>query len=183
MNQGVELPLVEPDALREERHVDPPLILGVTSSSRAIDDDLALAQAQVPAIDQPAGEDLLEEPFVTGEGREQDERSDAGGHGPVQRALDILAKRRGGWCLRILWELRQGVPMTFRILQSAAETNPALLNTRLAELRSARLVGHNGDGYLLTSIGAELLVALRPFSEWARRWGTEQQRSRGTQRR
>jgi hypothetical protein len=30
--------------------------------------------------------------------------------------------------------------MTFRVRQAAAETNPALLNTRLAELRAARLV-------------------------------------------
>ena len=89
---------------------------------------------------------------------------------PIMVVLDLLG-RRGA--LRILWELRHGVSMTFRVLQAAAATNPALLNTRLAELRSARLVEHDGSGYLLTPIGKELLVALRPLSGWARKWGTE----------
>ena len=76
-------------------------------------------------------------------------------------ALDLLG-RRGA--LRVLWELRHGQPMTFRVLQDAAETNPALLNTRLAELRAASLVGHEGSGYVLTPVGMELLVALQPFA-------------------
>jgi DNA-binding HxlR family transcriptional regulator len=92
---------------------------------------------------------------------------------PIMVALDLLGRRSA---LRILWELRHGQPMTFRLLQAAAETNPALLNTRLAELRAARLIGHEGEGYLLTSIGTELLLALRPFTEWASKWGLEQQR-------
>ena len=83
-------------------------------------------------------------------------------------ALDLLG-RRGA--LRILWELRHGQPMTFRQLQAAANTNAALLNTRLAEMRHARLVDHEGEGYFLTPIGTELVVALGPFSEWARKWG------------
>ncbi len=90
---------------------------------------------------------------------------------PIMVALDLLG-RRG--TLRILWELRHGDAMTFRALQAAAETNPALLNTRLAELRAARLVGHEGEGYLLTPIGKELLEALRPFSAWAGKWGGRQ---------
>lgn len=89
---------------------------------------------------------------------------------PIMVALDLLG-RRGA--LRILWELRHGEPMTFRLLQAAAETNPALLNTRLAELRAARLVAHEGEGYLLTPIGNELLAALRPFSEWAGKWAAK----------
>jgi DNA-binding HxlR family transcriptional regulator len=93
---------------------------------------------------------------------------------PIMVALDLLG-RRGA--LRILWELRHGRPMTFRLLQAAAETNPALLNTRLAELRAARLIGHDGQGYLLTPIGKELLLALRPFSGWAGKWGVEQKRN------
>ena len=89
---------------------------------------------------------------------------------PIMMALDLLG-RRGA--LRILWELRHGEPMTFRQLLAAAETNPGLLNTRLAEMRAARLVGHEGEGYLLTAIGKELLAALRPFSEWAAKWGAK----------
>jgi DNA-binding HxlR family transcriptional regulator len=87
---------------------------------------------------------------------------------PIMVALDLLG-RRGA--LRILWELRHGEPMTFRALQAAAETNPALLNTRLAELRAARLVSHERAGYLLTPIGGKLLVALQPFAAWAGKWG------------
>lgn len=86
-------------------------------------------------------------------------------------ALDLLG-RRGA--LRILWELRHGQPMTFRLLQAAAETNPSLLNTRLGELRGARLIAHEGEGYLLTPIGKELLLALRPFATWAGKWGIDQ---------
>ena len=91
-------------------------------------------------------------------------------------ALDLLG-RRGA--LRILWELRSGEPMTFRRLQEAAATNPALLNTRLAELRAAALVTHEGQGYLLTSNGQTLLVALRPLTDWASRWGDQQLKNVG----
>jgi DNA-binding HxlR family transcriptional regulator len=90
---------------------------------------------------------------------------------PIMVALDLLG-RRGA--LRILWELRHRQPMTFRLLLAAADTNPGLLNTRLAELRAARLVAHEGEGYLLTSSGKELLLALRPLAAWAGKWGVEQ---------
>lgn len=87
---------------------------------------------------------------------------------PIMAALDLLGRRS---CLRILWELRAGTPLTFRALQDAADTNPALLNTRLKELREAGLAEHAGDGYVLTAAGAELLTALQPFAAWAERWG------------
>lgn len=82
-------------------------------------------------------------------------------------ALDLLG-RRGS--LRILWELREGATPTFRALQQAAGTNPSLLNTRLRELRAAGLVAHDGEGYLLTASGRELLAAMKPMSAWATRW-------------
>ena len=91
---------------------------------------------------------------------------------PIMVALDLLG-RRGA--LRVLWELREGRPLTFRLLQQAAETNPSLLNTRLGELRAAGLVGHEGEGYLLTPTGKALLRALNPLAAWASRWGVEQQ--------
>lgn len=80
--------------------------------------------------------------------------------------LDLLG-RRGA--LRILWELR-GDPLTFRALQDACETNPSLLNTRLAELREAGIVDHADGGYRLTAQGRSLYAALRPLTEWAKRW-------------
>ena len=87
---------------------------------------------------------------------------------PIMAALDLLGRRSA---LRILWELRDGKPLTFRALQEAAATNPSLLNTRLAELREARLVGHEGEGYLLTPTGRDLLAAMRPLADWAAAWG------------
>lgn len=91
---------------------------------------------------------------------------------PIMVALDLLG-RRGA--LRILWELRSGEPMTFRTLQEAADTNPALLNTRMAELRAAGLVVHQGQGYQLAPHGQTLLSALSPLSEWASLWAADRQ--------
>jgi DNA-binding HxlR family transcriptional regulator len=86
---------------------------------------------------------------------------------PIMATLDLLG-RRGA--LRILWELRDQEPRTFRLLQSAANTNPSLLNTRLGELREAKLVTHEGEGYLLTKTGQALLTALQPLTTWAAKW-------------
>jgi len=60
--------------------------------------------------------------------------------------------------------------LTFRVLQAAADTNPALLNARLKELRACGLVLHDGAGYSLTPLGRELEQLLMPFSEWAAKW-------------
>lgn len=85
---------------------------------------------------------------------------------PIMAALDLLG-RRGS--LRLLWELRHA-PLTFRALQTAAATNPAQLNTRLKELRHARLVEHDEGGYRLSALGRELLAVLEPLLGWAERW-------------
>jgi len=85
---------------------------------------------------------------------------------PIMVALDLLGRRAA---LLVLWELR-GETLTFRALQDAADTNPALLNTRLKELREAGLVDHDG-GYQLTADGRALLAAMQPLSAWAERWG------------
>nr|WP_280928262.1 helix-turn-helix domain-containing protein [Ralstonia wenshanensis] len=87
---------------------------------------------------------------------------------PIMVVLDLLGRRS---TLRILWELREGTPMTFRALQEAAATNPAQLNTRLKELRAVDLVAHEGDGYFLTEQGLGLLEALSPLNQWAAKWG------------
>jgi DNA-binding HxlR family transcriptional regulator len=85
---------------------------------------------------------------------------------PIMVVLDLLG-RRGA--LRVLWELR-GAPLTFRALQDACETNPSLLNTRLAELRSAGLLEHATGGYRRTAQGRALGKALQPLIAWAGRW-------------
>jgi len=84
-------------------------------------------------------------------------------------ALDILG-RRG--TLRVLWELR-GEPLTFRGLQSACETNPGTLNTRLKELRGLDLVDHLDGGYRLTAQGRTLVTALGPLQSWADQWAAD----------
>lgn len=80
--------------------------------------------------------------------------------------LDLLGRRT---CLRILWELRDG-PLKFRPLQSSADTSPGVLNTRLTELRAARLVEHADQGYRLTADGRQLITELMPLMGWAERW-------------
>ena len=87
---------------------------------------------------------------------------------PVMVLLDLLGRRMA---LRILWELsRAEAPLTFRALQAAAETNPALLNTRLKDLRAAKLVVHGGDGYTLSAEGRALLRLMLPLVAWSDRW-------------
>jgi DNA-binding HxlR family transcriptional regulator len=87
---------------------------------------------------------------------------------PVMALLDLLGRRMA---LRILWELlRAGAPATFRALQQAADTNPAVLNSRLKELRAAKLVVHKDDGYALSEQGQVLVELILPLEAWASRW-------------
>lgn len=86
---------------------------------------------------------------------------------PVMVLLDLLGRRMA---LRILWELsRTDSPLTFRALQSAADTNPALLNSRLKELRAVGLVLRNDCGYTLSKQGQSLVLLLLPVARWADR--------------
>jgi DNA-binding HxlR family transcriptional regulator len=83
-------------------------------------------------------------------------------------ALDLLGRR---WALRVLWELRDG-PVGFRALQQRCDdVSPTVLNTRLAELRRAGIVEQDeARANRLTPLGADLLAALTPLQDWARRW-------------
>ncbi len=83
--------------------------------------------------------------------------------------LDLLGRR---WALRVLWELRDGDPLTFRELQSrSGDISSSVLNDRLRELREASIVdAAPGAGYRLTSEGQELLASLIPLDTWAERW-------------
>jgi len=86
---------------------------------------------------------------------------------PIMAALDLLGRR---WALRILWELRADA-LSFRALREACgDVSPAVLNTRLAELRDAGIVESTGAGYATTAAGRELCRALDPLSRWAQRW-------------
>jgi DNA-binding HxlR family transcriptional regulator len=81
--------------------------------------------------------------------------------------LDALG-RRG--TLRILWELAEAGPLTFRALQDACATSPSVLNTRIKELRALLLLTHEPGGYTLTPDGWELVGLLAPLDAWATEW-------------
>jgi DNA-binding HxlR family transcriptional regulator len=83
-------------------------------------------------------------------------------------ALDLLGRR---WALRVLWELRDGRPVSFRELRERCDSmSTSVLNQRLAELRDAGLVDTGEGGYQLTKRGTELHQALAPLDGWAKRW-------------
>jgi DNA-binding HxlR family transcriptional regulator len=85
------------------------------------------------------------------------------------RLLDLLGRR---WTLRILWELREGGPLTFRALQKACgNLSPSVLNDRLRELREAEILElREPEGYAPTAIAEELGEILIPLDDWAKRW-------------
>jgi DNA-binding HxlR family transcriptional regulator len=87
---------------------------------------------------------------------------------PIMAALDLFGRR---WALRVLWELRANA-LTFRELQDACgEISPAVLNTRLAELRDAGIVLlETPGGYRLSNDGIALIDAIAPLHDWAERW-------------
>src|SRR5258708_38099723 len=86
---------------------------------------------------------------------------------PIMAVLDLLGRR---WALGIGWELR-GPPRRFRGLQEATGASPTIVNTRLAELRKAKLVElDQASGYLLTPLGIELLRLFLPLHAWSGKW-------------
>ncbi|NEX62105.1 winged helix-turn-helix transcriptional regulator [Noviherbaspirillum galbum] len=88
---------------------------------------------------------------------------------PIMAVLDLLGRR---WALRILWELRDGQRRSFRTLQDVCQmSSPNVLNTRLKELRHARVIDlADGGGFGLTESGRQLLAAMHPLSLWAEAW-------------
>ena len=86
---------------------------------------------------------------------------------PIMALLDLLGRR---WVLRIVWELREE-PRRFRELQDALGASPTIVNSRLAELREAKLVELDADtGYRLTALGRELLRLFLPLHVWSEKW-------------
>lgn len=89
---------------------------------------------------------------------------------PIMALLDLLGRR---WTLRLVWELRER-PCRFRALQDAIGASPTIINTRLAELRDARLVSLDAEaGYRLTPLGEELLRLMLPLHQWAEKWAKQ----------
>src|SRR5262249_49952271 len=95
---------------------------------------------------------------------------------PIMVLLDLLGRRM---TLRILWELSSaGGPLTFRALQQAAQTNPSVLNSRLKELRNAKIIEHGARGYQLSAMGKSLVAIILPLHLWADQWASLHKRTR-----
>lgn len=93
---------------------------------------------------------------------------------PIMALFDLLGRR---WAMGILWILAEEGPCTFRDLQRRCETiSPAVLNTRLKELRAAGFVGASDDGYVALPRGQELYEMLVPLGVWSKLWGRELER-------
>ncbi len=86
---------------------------------------------------------------------------------PLMAVFDLLGRR---WAMGIIWNLSKG-PATFRALQKACESiSPSILNTRIKDLKEAKLIDRSLEGYHLTEMGEELFQLLNPFGDWSIRW-------------
>ena len=93
----------------------------------------------------------------------------------VGQLLELLESR---YAMRVLWALKDGHPQTFRILQdSVGNITPNTMNTRIKELRAAGLMTHGSSGYIVTSLGADLLKRLNDLQAFAGKWVTSQAKS------
>ena len=83
----------------------------------------------------------------------------------------LLALLESRSAIRVMWALKDGHAQTFRLLQdSVGGITPNTLNTRIKALREAGLVDHSGDGYVVTSVGADLLKRLGDLPAFAGKW-------------
>ena len=90
----------------------------------------------------------------------------------VGQLFELLESR---YALRVLWALKDGHPQTFRLLQdSIGSITPNTLNTRIKALRGAGLMGHGSDGYIVTTLGADLLKRLNDMQAFAGKWVVSQ---------
>lgn len=86
----------------------------------------------------------------------------------IMALFDLLGRR---WAMGVLWTLSEQGVSTFRELAAACESiSPAVLNTRLQELRTAGLVEKVEGGYAATPIGKEVYQCLLPLSKTSKKW-------------
>ncbi len=90
---------------------------------------------------------------------------------PTMALFDLLGRP---WSMGVLWQLCQGGSCTFRELQLRCESiSPAVLNSRIKELRLGLLVENTPDGYQPTGLGQQLAALLLPFSQFSEQWATQ----------
>jgi DNA-binding HxlR family transcriptional regulator len=86
---------------------------------------------------------------------------------PIMALFDLLGRP---WAMGVVWQLQNG-PYTFRELQEKCESiSPAILNSRIKDLREADIVERTLHGYQLTQDGHQLVELIRPFGEWSSKW-------------
>jgi len=90
---------------------------------------------------------------------------------PTMALFDLLGRP---WSMGVLWQLCQGGRCTFRELQLRCESiSPAVLNSRIKELRQGLLVEKTAEGYQPTDLGQELVMLLQPFSQFSEQWAAQ----------
>jgi DNA-binding HxlR family transcriptional regulator len=90
----------------------------------------------------------------------------------IGQLLSLLESR---YAIRVLWALKDGHPQTFRLLQdSVGGITPNTLNTRIKDLRAAGLVTHGSSGYIVTTLGLDLLKRMGDLSAFATKWVSTQ---------
>lgn len=95
--------------------------------------------------------------------------------------LDLFDLLESRYAMRVVWALSDGHPQTFRLLQdSVGGVTPNTLNTRLKQLRAARLVGHGREDYRLTEQGADLVRRITDVPLFANRWAKQQSSARAS---
>lgn len=90
---------------------------------------------------------------------------------PMMALLDLLGRR---WAMGVLWQLSIGGPCTFRELQARCESiSPAVLNSRIKELRQAKLLERGSSGYQATALGEKIISHLLPLKEVSNQWAEQ----------
>jgi len=85
----------------------------------------------------------------------------------IMALFDLLGRK---WNMRIMWELRD-TSLSFRGLQEkCGGMSPSVLNTRIKQLTTAKLVSSQSSGYELTILGSSLMQTLDPLRDWAIQW-------------
>jgi DNA-binding HxlR family transcriptional regulator len=92
---------------------------------------------------------------------------------PIMALFDLLGRR---WAMGVVWQLSNG-PLTFRALQEkCGNISPSILNSRLKDLKEAKLIERTIVGYQLTAMGRRLFEILEPFKAWTNTWNKSIQR-------
>lgn len=87
---------------------------------------------------------------------------------PIMALFDLLGRR---WAMGVLWQLCSGGPCTFRELQNRCESiSPAVLNSRIRDLRQAKLLEKGELGYQPTELGKEIISSIYPLKSLAEQW-------------